>query len=140
MMAMDQNQEHCIQFLKDDGGTKGLYGNPEEKELIEISRPGILRALKEFEEKTKDIAVLLYDMPSIVHLIGPKAAKKFEEYPELQLQPYMVSQLTTYKSCTRIDNVWDIYKWFSLKNQIREARSTALRDRPELSIITHVCY
>ena len=75
--------------------------------------------------RTKDITALLYDMPSLVHLIGPKAAKNFEEYPELQLQPYMVSQLTTNKSCTRIDNVWDVYKRFSLKNQIREARSSA---------------
>ena len=49
LMAMDQNQEHCIQFLKDDGETKGLYGNPEEKEVVEISRAGILRALEEFE-------------------------------------------------------------------------------------------
>ena len=49
MMAMDQNQEHCIQFTKHEGGPKGLYGQTEERDVIEISRPGILRAIQQFE-------------------------------------------------------------------------------------------
>ena len=51
MMALDQNQEHCTQFLKEEGGPKGLYGQTEEKDIIEISRPGILRAIKQFENQ-----------------------------------------------------------------------------------------
>ena len=33
-MALDQNQEHCIKFLKEEGGTKELFGNLEEKERL----------------------------------------------------------------------------------------------------------
>ena len=29
LMALDQSQEHCIKFLKRDGGTRGLYGQQE---------------------------------------------------------------------------------------------------------------
>ena len=38
-MALDQSQEHRIKFLKEDSGTKGLYGQQEEKEIIELSKP-----------------------------------------------------------------------------------------------------
>ncbi|KAL8571620.1 hypothetical protein ACOMHN_055814 [Nucella lapillus] len=31
MMGLDQSQEHSIQFLKEDSGPKGLYGQEEEK-------------------------------------------------------------------------------------------------------------
>ena len=31
MMSLDQSQEHSIKFLKKDSGTKGLYGQLEEK-------------------------------------------------------------------------------------------------------------
>ncbi|KAL8591565.1 hypothetical protein ACOMHN_055532 [Nucella lapillus] len=48
LMALDQSQEHSVKFLK-EGGTKGLYGQPGEKEMIELSRPEVLRILDEFE-------------------------------------------------------------------------------------------
>ena len=48
---MDQNQEHVIKLLKSEGGSKGLYGNPEEKDMVEISRPIILEALNYFENR-----------------------------------------------------------------------------------------
>ena len=51
MMALDQNQEHCIKFLKQEGGATGLYGETEEREVIEISRPGVLRAVEQYEEQ-----------------------------------------------------------------------------------------
>ena len=51
LMAMDQNQEHCIKFTKHEGGPKGLYGQTEEQDVIEISRPGILRAIQQFEDQ-----------------------------------------------------------------------------------------
>ena len=49
LMALDQSQEHSIQFLKEDSGAKGLYGQQESKEVIELSKPEILRAVDEFE-------------------------------------------------------------------------------------------
>ena len=39
LMALDQSQEHSIKFLKEDSGAKGLYGQQEEKEVIELSKP-----------------------------------------------------------------------------------------------------
>ena len=48
-MALDQSQEHSIQFLKVDSGAKGLYGQQESKEVIELSKPEVLRAIDEFE-------------------------------------------------------------------------------------------
>ena len=51
MMAIDQNQEHVIQFAKHEGGPKGLYGQTEERDVIEVSRPGILRAIQQFEDQ-----------------------------------------------------------------------------------------
>ena len=52
LMALDQSQEHSIKFLKEDGGTRGLYGHQEEKEVIELSKPEILRVIEEFETAT----------------------------------------------------------------------------------------
>ena len=49
LMALDQSQEHSIQFLKVDSGAKGLYGQQESKEVIELSKPEVLRAIDEFE-------------------------------------------------------------------------------------------
>ena len=36
-------------MLKDDCGTKGLYDQPDEKLLIELSRPEVIRIIEEFE-------------------------------------------------------------------------------------------
>ncbi|KAL8582561.1 hypothetical protein ACOMHN_043740 [Nucella lapillus] len=49
MMGLDQSQEHSIQFLKEDSGPKGLYGQEEEKEMIELSKPEVLRIVHEFQ-------------------------------------------------------------------------------------------
>ena len=50
-MDLDQSQEHSIKFLKEDSGPKGLYGESktEEKMVIELSKPEILRIIEEFE-------------------------------------------------------------------------------------------
>ena len=48
-MALDQSQEHCVKYLKDGSGTKGLYGQQSEQEMIELSRPEVMRLLDEFE-------------------------------------------------------------------------------------------
>ena len=49
LMALDQSQEHSIAFLKEDSRAKGLYGQPEQKEGIELSKPEVLRVIDEFE-------------------------------------------------------------------------------------------
>ena len=38
LMALDQSQEQSIQFLKEDSGAKGLYGQQESKEVSELSK------------------------------------------------------------------------------------------------------
>ena len=45
LMALDQSQDHSFQFLKEDSGAQGLYGQQEPKELIELSKPELLRAI-----------------------------------------------------------------------------------------------
>ena len=52
LMAFDQSQEHSIEFLKEDSGAKGLYGQPEEKEVIGLSKPDVLRVIDESENAT----------------------------------------------------------------------------------------
>lgn len=49
LMALDQSQEHSIKHLKEDSGVKGLYGHQEEMEVIELSKPEVLRITEEFE-------------------------------------------------------------------------------------------
>ena len=49
LMALDQSQEHSIQFLKEDSGAKGQYAQQESKEVIELSKPEVLRDTDEFE-------------------------------------------------------------------------------------------
>ncbi|XP_076158119.1 uncharacterized protein LOC143140875 [Alosa pseudoharengus] len=49
LMPLDQSQEHSIKFLKEDSGPKGLYAQQEEKEINELSKPEVLRAIDEFE-------------------------------------------------------------------------------------------
>lgn len=49
LMVLGQSQEHSIKFLKEDSGTKGLYGQQQEKEVIELSKPEVLRVMDEFE-------------------------------------------------------------------------------------------
>ena len=50
-MALDQSQEHSVKYLKDGGGTKGLQ--QDEKEVIEISKPEVLRYLDEFQSNIR---------------------------------------------------------------------------------------
>ena len=52
LMSMDQNMEHYIWFVKSEGGSKGLYGNQEERDVVEIPRPVILEGLKKMKKKS----------------------------------------------------------------------------------------
>ena len=48
LMGLDQSQEHSIKMLKEDSGSKGLYDQPDEKLLIELSRPEVIRIIDEY--------------------------------------------------------------------------------------------
>ena len=50
VMSLDQSHEHSIKYVKEDGGSRGNYQDKFEKEMLEVSRPEILRAVHEFEE------------------------------------------------------------------------------------------
>ena len=45
LMVLDQNYQHCIKFLKEEGGTN----NTDEKEMINVGHTEVLRAFGEFE-------------------------------------------------------------------------------------------
>ena len=55
LMGLDQSQEHSIQFLKQDCGPKGLYGETAEKLAIELSRADVLRLIEEYEVASQGI-------------------------------------------------------------------------------------
>jgi hypothetical protein len=55
LMAMDQSHEHTIKHLKEDGGTWGLFGQEEQKTVIELSRPEVLRIAEEFENASQNV-------------------------------------------------------------------------------------
>ena len=63
--------------------------------------------------------VLILDMPAVTHIIKPNRANSFDQYVDLQLLPYIESQMN---QASRIDAVWDQYKEGSLKNQTRMKR------------------
>jgi hypothetical protein len=48
-MGLDQSQEHSIKLLKEDSGPKGLYGQAEDKAVIELSKAEVLNIIEEFE-------------------------------------------------------------------------------------------
>jgi len=49
LMGLDQSQQHSIKLVKEDSGPKGLYGQAEDKAVIELSRAEVLRVIDEFE-------------------------------------------------------------------------------------------
>ncbi|KAF5288011.1 hypothetical protein FQA39_LY15540 [Lamprigera yunnana] len=55
--CLNQSHEHSIQFLKTDSGPKDLYGQNEEKEVVEISKPEVLRVIDDFERNLNHLSV-----------------------------------------------------------------------------------
>lgn len=68
----------------------------------------------------KEASVVVLDMAAVVHIIKPKSANVFGDYTQMQLLPYLESQMTD--NTTRVDAVWDTYKEASLKSQARVKR------------------
>ncbi|KAK2188221.1 hypothetical protein NP493_139g01005 [Ridgeia piscesae] len=139
LMALDQSQEHSIQFLKVDSGAKGLYGQQESKEVIELSKPEVLRAIDEFEcacfsastpnesmpapgcsKAVKAATVVILDMAAVIHIIKTQRARIFGEYTQMQLLHHMQSQMT--ENTSRVDAIWDTYQEASLQSQTRAKR------------------
>ena len=49
LMGLYQSQLHSIKLLKEGNGPKGLYGQAEDKAVIELSRAEVLRVIDELE-------------------------------------------------------------------------------------------
>ena len=76
-------------------------------------------------EEAKNVTALIYDMAAVIHMVSPKSANYFSEYPEKQMMPFFNSQLSQYKHCTRIDAVWDVYKRASPKTLRSDHRAVS---------------
>ena len=72
---------------------------------------------------------LVLDMPAIVHLITPTRASFFNEYPPLQLIPFIEHQISDYTA--RVDGLYDIYSPGELKNLLRTVRTGSKQRRTE---------
>ena len=49
LMGLNQSQLHSIKPRRGDSGPKGLYGQAEDKVVIELSRAEVLRVIDEFD-------------------------------------------------------------------------------------------
>ena len=74
-MGLDQSQEQSIKLVKENGGCCGFYGNIKEKELMEISRPEVLRVINEFEGTVRDIKDHVKEHPESAVSIQNKFVK-----------------------------------------------------------------
>ena len=74
------------------------------------------------------VQVNIIDGAAIVNMLRPGAAKKFSDYAEQVLTPYIVSQL---QHVSRLDVVWDDYFPESLKAETRSRRGKGVRRRVE---------
>ena len=61
----------------------------------------------------------------------PQRASLFGEYTQMQLLPFLESQLT--ECCTRVDAVWDTHHIFSLKSRTRINRGETAGRRTKVS-------
>ena len=79
LMGLDQSQEHSVQLVKSDDGSRGVCYDQEEKEMLEISRPEILRVINEFQ-----------------YAIGEHTDAEVNEHPEssVHVQRYLLKHLS----------------------------------------------
>ena len=63
----------------------------------------------------KEATVVILDMAAVIHIIKPQRARIFGEYTQMQLLPYMQSQMT--ENTPRVDAIWDTHQEASLKSQ-----------------------
>ena len=53
----------------------------------------------------KEASVVVLDIAAVIHIIKPQRASVFGDFTQLQLLPYLHSQMTD--NTTRVDAVWD---------------------------------
>ena len=79
----------------------------------------------------KEASVFFPDMAIVIHIIKPQRASVFGDFKQLQLFPYLHSQMTD--NTTRVDAVWDTYREASLKSQTRAKRGETANRRTRVS-------
>ena len=75
--------------------------------------------------------MVILDMAAVIHIIKPQRARIFGEYTQMQLLPYMQSQMT--ENTSRVDAIWDTYQEASLKSQTRAKRGETSSRRTRVS-------
>ena len=82
-------------------------------------------------DAVKASTVVILDMAAVIHIIKPQRASIFGEYTEMQLLPYLQSQMTD--NTSRVDAIWDTYQAASLKSQTRAKRGETSSRRTRVS-------
>ena len=92
--------------------------------LPAIPAPGRSKAVKE-------ATVVILDMAVVIHIIKPQRARIFGEYKNMQLLPYMQSQMTD--NTSRVVAIWDTHQEASLKSQTLAKRGETSSRRTRVS-------
>ena len=79
----------------------------------------------------KEATVFILYMAAVIHVIKPQRSRIFGEYTQMQLLPYMQSQMT--ENTPRVDAIWDTYQEASLKSQTRAKRGETSCRRTRVS-------
>ena len=82
-------------------------------------------------KSVKEATVVILDMTAVIHIIKPQRARIFGEYTQMQLLPYMQSQMT--ENTPRVDAIWDTYQEASLQSQTRAKRGETSSRRTRVS-------
>ena len=80
---------------------------------------------------TKEATVVILDMAAVIHIIKPQRARIFGEYTQMQLLPYMQSQMTD--NTSRVDAIWNTHQEASLKSQTHAKRGETSSRRTRVS-------
>ncbi len=84
----------------------------------------------------KEATVVILDMTTVIHIIKPQRARIFGEYRQMQLLPYMQSQMT--ENTSIVDTIWHTHQEASLKSQTRAKRGESSSRRTRVSAKTPI--
>ena len=79
----------------------------------------------------KEATVVILDVAAVIHIIKSQRARIIGEYTQMQLLPYMHSQMT--ENTSRVDAIWDTYQEASLKSQTLAKRGDISSRRTRVS-------
>ncbi|KAK2163928.1 hypothetical protein LSH36_72g07019 [Paralvinella palmiformis] len=71
------------------------------------------------KDSPPDVGAKILDDATIIHMLNPRVSRPFQDYAQLILIPYLLSQL---ESIDMVDIVWDRYLQDSFKQSTRERR------------------